>query len=55
MTSLTLPAYAKINLALDIIGKRNDGYHLLRMIMQKVSLADEITICRMPEGQGGFM
>ena len=54
MTSLTLPAYAKINLALDIIGKRDDGYHLLRMIMQKVSLADEITICQMPEGQGGI-
>ncbi len=46
MTSLTLKAHAKINLALDIIGKREDGYHLLKMVMQKVSLCDMITITR---------
>lgn len=37
-------APAKINLALDIIAKRPDGYHDLRMIMQSVSLYDELTI-----------
>ncbi|QEY34247.1 4-(cytidine 5'-diphospho)-2-C-methyl-D-erythritol kinase [Caproiciproducens galactitolivorans] len=37
-------AYAKINLALDITGKREDGYHLLRMVMQSVSLYDEVEI-----------
>ncbi|GIW48712.1 MAG: hypothetical protein KatS3mg079_188 [Caloramator sp.] len=29
---------AKINLSLDVVGKREDGYHLLEMIMQTVSL-----------------
>lgn len=33
---------AKINLSLDVTGKRDDGYHLLKMIMQTVSLFDEI-------------
>ncbi len=37
-------AYAKINLALKIIGKRPDGYHRLDMLMQRISIADEITI-----------
>ncbi|MTI69381.1 MAG: 4-(cytidine 5'-diphospho)-2-C-methyl-D-erythritol kinase [Firmicutes bacterium] len=41
---MVLDAYAKINLALDVIGKRNDGYHELRMIMQQVNLKDKITI-----------
>ena len=31
-------AYAKINLSLDILRKREDGYHELKMIMQTVSL-----------------
>jgi 4-diphosphocytidyl-2-C-methyl-D-erythritol kinase len=42
--SLTLSAPAKINYLLDVIGKRTDGYHELRMIMQRVNLCDEITI-----------
>ena len=37
-------AYAKINLALDILGKRPDGYHDMRMIMQTVSLHDTISV-----------
>ena len=37
-------AYAKINIALDAIGKREDGYHLLRMIMQTVDIYDEIEL-----------
>ena len=37
-------AYAKINLSLDILRKRKDGYHELKMIMQTVSLCDEIYI-----------
>ncbi len=37
-------AYAKINLGLDIIGKRSDGYHLLRMVMQTLSLHDTVTV-----------
>lgn len=42
--SLTLSAPAKINYLLDVIGKRPDGYHDLRMIMQRVNLCDEITL-----------
>ncbi len=39
-------AYAKINLGLDIIGKRDDGYHEVSMIMQSVGLCDEIVISK---------
>lgn len=39
-----MKARAKINLALDVIGKRNDGYHNVRMVMQTVNLYDYITI-----------
>lgn len=37
-------AYAKINLSLDVLGRRPDGYHLLNMVMQSVSLADTLTL-----------
>lgn len=35
-------AYAKINLSLDILGKREDGYHIVRMVMQTVDLYDTL-------------
>lgn len=41
---MELTANAKINLTLDILRKREDGYHDLQMVMQSVSLADELTI-----------
>ena len=41
---MRLEAFAKINWSLDIVGVREDGYHLMDMIMQPVSLADEITL-----------
>ena len=44
MTSIHLKAMAKINLGLDVIGKRPDGYHDLRMIMQTVRLFDRIRL-----------
>ncbi|MBR3561455.1 MAG: 4-(cytidine 5'-diphospho)-2-C-methyl-D-erythritol kinase [Oscillospiraceae bacterium] len=44
MTAITLPAYAKLNLTLDIIRKREDGYHDLQMVMQTVSLHDDVTV-----------
>lgn len=44
MDTLTLSAPAKINYLLNVIGKRPDGYHELRMIMQRVNLCDEITL-----------
>lgn len=44
MDTLTLFAPSKINYLLDVIGKRPDGYHDLRMIMQRVNLCDKITL-----------
>ena len=41
---MRIKAYAKINLSLDVVGKRDDGYHLLEMIMQTVDVYDEITV-----------
>ncbi|GFH42461.1 4-diphosphocytidyl-2-C-methyl-D-erythritol kinase [Lactococcus hodotermopsidis] len=41
---ITEKAPAKINLGLDILGKRDDGYHELDMIMASVDLADRITV-----------
>ena len=37
----TEPAYAKLNLSLDIVGRRSDGYHDMRMVMQSVTLRSE--------------
>lgn len=37
-------AYAKLNISLDIVGKRPDGYHDMVMVMQSVSLCDELCI-----------
>ena len=39
----TLPSFAKINWTLEVLGKRADGYHELRTLLQTVSLADELT------------
>ncbi|MCR5825757.1 MAG: 4-(cytidine 5'-diphospho)-2-C-methyl-D-erythritol kinase, partial [Oscillospiraceae bacterium] len=44
MNSLTVPAYAKLNLTLDILRRRDDGYHDLQMVMQSVSLHDDVTV-----------
>jgi 4-diphosphocytidyl-2-C-methyl-D-erythritol kinase len=42
--TLVLPAYAKLNLTLDVIGRRPDGYHEIASVMQSVSLHDLITV-----------
>ena len=44
MTTLYEGAYAKVNLTLDVLGKREDGYHDLQTIMQTVSIRDDIEI-----------
>ncbi len=41
---MKVKAYAKINMSLDVIGEREDGYHLLKMIMQTIDLYDVIEI-----------
>ncbi len=43
-------AYAKINLSLDVLGRRADGYHDLRMVMETVSLRDTLRFAH--EGEG---
>ena len=46
---LTLKAHGKINLGLDVVGRMENGYHEVRMVMQSVELADTVTMRRMPE------
>ena len=48
---MKINAYAKINLGLDVTGKRDDGYHEVRMIMQNIDLHDELDIGR-TDGSG---
>ena len=54
-------AFAKVNLCLEVLGKRNDGFHEVRSIMQSIDVADELTIeeasdltvsCDLPELAG---
>ena len=44
MTSLRVPAFAKVNLGLEVLGLREDGYHELRTIFQSIDLHDDIEI-----------
>lgn len=44
MEPITARAWAKLNLTLDVLGKRSDGYHDLCMVMQSVALCDTVTI-----------
>jgi len=46
MPEVSIPAFAKINLRLEILGKRLDGYHELRTIFQTVSLHDDLKLRR---------
>lgn len=43
-------AYAKINLGLDVIGRLENGYHEVKMIMQNVGIYDVLTLTKIPEG-----
>ncbi len=49
MESIRLKARAKINLGLDVLGRRENGYHDVRMVMQTVGLYDRIIMTRVPE------
>ena len=40
----TEPAYAKLNLTLDILGRRGDGYHDMRMVMHSIDLSDTVSL-----------
>ncbi|MDP4087896.1 MAG: 4-(cytidine 5'-diphospho)-2-C-methyl-D-erythritol kinase [Bacillota bacterium] len=47
---MIIKAHAKINISLDVVGKREDGYHLLEMIMQNIELYDEIELEKKQNG-----
>ena len=51
MEKIELKAYGKINLGLDVIRKRPDGYHDLDMIMQMVDVYDDIVITKNKTGK----
>ena len=51
MDSIRLKARAKINLGLDVLGKRDDGYHEVRMIMQTIGIYDRIIIKKIEEDE----
>ncbi|TGA96521.1 4-(cytidine 5'-diphospho)-2-C-methyl-D-erythritol kinase [Sporolactobacillus shoreae] len=44
-------APAKINLSLDVLGKRSDGYHEVRMVMTTIDLADRVECSELPDNQ----
>jgi 4-diphosphocytidyl-2-C-methyl-D-erythritol kinase len=44
MPSIRVPAFAKVNLRLDVLGRRADGYHELRTIFQSISLHDSLQL-----------
>ncbi len=51
MAEIKIKSYGKVNLSLDITGVREDGYHELKTIMQKISLYDEVTVRWVPKEQ----
>jgi 4-diphosphocytidyl-2-C-methyl-D-erythritol kinase len=44
ISSISLPAFAKVNLTLDVLSKRPDGYHSLVTVFQAISLADQLVL-----------
>ena len=52
MNEITIKAYAKINLSLDVLGKRPDGYHEVLMVMEQIDLYDTVTVAWL-EDEGG--
>ncbi len=51
MTTVKEKAYAKINLYLDVINKRPDGFHDIKTVMHSVTLHDTVTVLYMPSGK----
>lgn len=47
--TVTLKALAKINLGLDVLGRRDNGYHDVRMVMQSIYLYDNVTLTKTEE------
>jgi 4-diphosphocytidyl-2-C-methyl-D-erythritol kinase len=53
MKQIQLKAYAKVNLSIDVLAKRQDGYHEVCMIMQQVGLFDEIALSILADSEPG--
>ena len=51
MNDISVKALAKINLGLDVVRRREDGYHEVRMVMQTIHLFDRLEISRNDSGQ----
>lgn len=49
MQNIKIYAHAKVNLSLDAIKKRPDGYHEVRMIMQSIGICDELCVSKTPK------
>ena len=49
MNTFRIKAYAKINLGLDVLRRRPDGYHEVKMIMQTVDLYDDLEFTKLAE------
>ena len=50
MKEITLKSHGKINLGLDVLYKRDDGYHEINTIMQQIDLSDTLTIREKEKG-----
>lgn len=51
MREIKEKAYAKLNISLDVTGRRDDGYHDMVMVMQTVSLCDDVNVRLTEDGQ----
>jgi len=51
MEELIMDSYGKVNLALDILYKRDDGYHEIKSIKQRISLRDRLRFKEIKEGR----
>ena len=54
MNEITINAYAKINLSIDVLGKRPDGYHEVLLIMQQVDLFDTVRVSWQEDHEEGL-
>ena len=54
MNQITLKAYGKINMSLDVKGVMDDGYHEVEMVMQGIKLHDEVKIKTLHKDAGGI-
>lgn len=51
MNEITIDAYAKVNLSLDVLGRLANGYHEVRMVMQQLKLCDKVTVRKTGRGR----